>query len=82
MNNAVKINRAAVRAADRRRNTQRVGTNAQIGSPCARCRKTACPNPCYPHLDWNRRHRETPATSGKTPARATPATPGRRDEDA
>lgn len=29
MNNAVKINRAAVRAADRRRNTQRVGTNVR-----------------------------------------------------
>jgi len=40
---------------------------AQKGSPCARCRKTACPDPCYPHLDWYR-HR------GKAPADLKPRT--------
>ena len=71
MNNAVKINRAAVRAADRRRNTQRVGAHAQEGSPCARCKKTACPDPCYPQRDWNRHRGKAPAgkpCTGEGPA--------------
>lgn len=34
MNNAVKINRAAVRAADRRRNTRHVGPNVRTLTIC------------------------------------------------
>lgn len=44
---------------------------AQKGSPCARCKKTACPDPCYPQRDWNRHHGKAPAgkpCTGEAPA--------------
>lgn len=32
--------------------------NTEPDSPCARCRRDACPQTCFPRKDYERRHRK------------------------